>query len=59
MACSYPQATPQDIQAVLAKELEETGDEEFPYRLPKVRRLEILVVSLARQAGYDGNRSAL
>lgn len=59
LVCSYPQATPQDIQAVLAKELEETGDEEFPYRLPKVRRLEILVVSLARQAGYDGNRSAL
>ena len=49
LACSYPQATPQEIQAVLEERLEETGDGEFPYRLPKTRRLEILAVTIPEQ----------
>lgn len=49
LACSYPQATPQEIQAVLEERLEETGEPEFPYRLPKTRRLEILAVTIPEQ----------
>lgn len=49
LACSYPQVTPQEIQAVLEERLEETGEPEFPYRLPKTRRLEILAVTIPEQ----------
>lgn len=54
LACSYPQVTSQEIQTVLRERLEETGDGEFPYRLPKVRPITLLVVPVPPNGHMQG-----